>query len=87
MRIWEISSGRALHILQGHTSWIESVAFSQRAATLERIADPDGLAGPGEPTEVLAKDRGVAEVRDLPCPGMGRGASDRDEVTDHSAGR
>ena len=35
---------------------------SQRAATLERIADPHGLAGPGEPTEVLAKDRGVAEA-------------------------
>jgi exonuclease SbcC len=35
---------------------------SQRAATLERITSPDGLAGPGEPTEVLAKDRGVAEA-------------------------
>jgi DNA repair protein SbcC/Rad50 len=35
---------------------------SQRAATLERITDPAGLAGPGEPTEVLAKDRGVAEA-------------------------
>jgi DNA repair protein SbcC/Rad50 len=35
---------------------------SQRAATLERIADPRGLAGPGEQTEVLAKDRGVAEA-------------------------
>ena len=35
---------------------------SQRAATLERIADPGGLAEPGEPTEVLAKDRGVAEA-------------------------
>jgi DNA repair protein SbcC/Rad50 len=35
---------------------------SQRAATLERITDPDGLAGPGEPTEVLAKERGVAEA-------------------------
>jgi DNA repair protein SbcC/Rad50 len=35
---------------------------SQRAATLERITAPDGLAGPGEPTEVLAKDRGVAEA-------------------------
>ncbi len=35
---------------------------SQRAATLERITGPDGLAGPGEPTEVLAKERGVAEA-------------------------
>ena len=35
---------------------------SQRAATLERITGPDGLAEPGEPTEVLAKDRGVAEA-------------------------
>ncbi|HET9971580.1 MAG TPA: SMC family ATPase [Streptosporangiaceae bacterium] len=35
---------------------------SQRAATLERITEPGGLAGPGEPTEVLAKDRGVAEA-------------------------
>src|SRR5690242_19917147 len=35
---------------------------SQRAATLERITAPDGLAEPGEPTEVLAKDRGVAEA-------------------------
>ena len=35
---------------------------SQRAATLERIAGRDGLAGPGEPTEVLAKDRGVADA-------------------------
>src|SRR5690349_12631060 len=35
---------------------------SQRAATLERIISPDGLAEPGEPTEVLAKDRGVAEA-------------------------
>ncbi|HEU5388886.1 MAG TPA: SMC family ATPase [Streptosporangiaceae bacterium] len=35
---------------------------SQRAATLERITEPDGLAEPGEPTEVLAKDRGVAEA-------------------------
>ena len=35
---------------------------SQRAATLERIGDPHGLAEPGEPTEVLAKDRGVAEA-------------------------
>src|SRR5215472_364351 len=31
----------------------------QRAATLERILDPHGLAEPGEPTEMLAKDRGV----------------------------
>ncbi len=29
---------------------------SQRAASLERLADPRGLAEPGEPTEVLAKD-------------------------------
>src|SRR5580698_7901843 len=29
---------------------------SQRAATLERIVDPDGRAEPGEPTEVLAKE-------------------------------
>ena len=29
---------------------------------LERITDRYGLAGPGEPTEVLAKDRGVAEA-------------------------
>jgi DNA repair protein SbcC/Rad50 len=29
---------------------------SQRAASLERLADVSGLAGPGEPTEVLAKD-------------------------------
>src|SRR5581483_10082902 len=35
---------------------------SQRAATLERLTEPDGLAEPGEPTEVLAKDRGVAEA-------------------------
>ena len=35
---------------------------SQRAATLERIVNPDGLAEPGEPTEVLAKERGVAEA-------------------------
>ncbi len=35
---------------------------SQRAATLERIAARDGLAEPGEATEVLAKDRGVAEA-------------------------
>jgi exonuclease SbcC len=35
---------------------------SQRAATLERIAARDGLAEPGEPTEVLAKDRGVGEA-------------------------
>jgi DNA repair protein SbcC/Rad50 len=31
---------------------------SQRAATLERILTPGGLARPGEPTEVLAKDPG-----------------------------
>ena len=36
---------------------------SQRAASLERLADPGGLAEPGEPTEVLAKDlAGVAEA-------------------------
>ena len=35
---------------------------SQRAAALERIADPGGLAEPGEPTEPLAKERGVAEA-------------------------
>ena len=35
---------------------------SQRAAALERITGPDGLAGPGEPTEPLAKERGVAEA-------------------------
>jgi len=29
---------------------------SQRAASLERLADPHGLALPGEPTDVLAKD-------------------------------
>jgi DNA repair protein SbcC/Rad50 len=29
---------------------------SQRAASLERLLDPRGLAQPGEPTEVLAKD-------------------------------
>jgi DNA repair protein SbcC/Rad50 len=29
---------------------------SQRAASLERLSDPDGLAQPGEPTEVLARD-------------------------------
>jgi DNA repair protein SbcC/Rad50 len=35
---------------------------SQRAATLERIGDANGLAEPGEPTEVLAKERGVADA-------------------------
>jgi DNA repair protein SbcC/Rad50 len=35
---------------------------SQRAATLERMADPHGLAEAGEPTEVLAKDSGVADA-------------------------
>ena len=35
----------------------------QRAAALERILQPGGLAGPGEPTEVLAKDpAGVTEA-------------------------
>ncbi len=34
----------------------------QRAATLERIAGPDGRAEAGEPTEVLAKDGGVADA-------------------------
>jgi DNA repair protein SbcC/Rad50 len=35
----------------------------QRAATLERILRPGGLAAPGEPTEVLAKDpAGVSEA-------------------------
>ncbi|HEY2575262.1 MAG TPA: SMC family ATPase [Streptosporangiaceae bacterium] len=35
----------------------------QRAATLERILPPGGLAEPGEPTEVLAKDpAGVTEA-------------------------
>src|SRR5215472_11195811 len=34
----------------------------QRAASLERILDPHGLAEPGENTEVLAKDRGVADA-------------------------
>ena len=29
---------------------------SQRAASLERLADPRGLAQPGDPTDVLAKD-------------------------------
>jgi len=29
---------------------------SQRAASLERLTDPHGLAQPGDPTEVLAKD-------------------------------
>src|SRR5580693_2913604 len=29
---------------------------SQKAASLEKLADRHGLAGPGEPTEVLAKD-------------------------------
>jgi exonuclease SbcC len=29
---------------------------SQRAASLERLADPRGLARPGDPTDVLAKD-------------------------------
>ena len=31
---------------------------SQRAASLERLSDPEGLAQPGEPTEVLARDLG-----------------------------
>ena len=31
-------------------------AVSQRAASLERLADPRGRAEPGDPTEVLAKD-------------------------------
>src|SRR5579875_325035 len=36
---------------------------SQRAASLERLADPRGLAGPEEPTEVLAGDlAGVADA-------------------------
>jgi DNA repair protein SbcC/Rad50 len=36
---------------------------SQRAASLERLADAGGLAEPGEPTEVLAKDlAGVGEA-------------------------
>ena len=29
---------------------------NQKAASLERLTDPRGRAGPGEPTEVLAKD-------------------------------
>jgi exonuclease SbcC len=36
---------------------------SQRAASLERLADPRGLAQPGDPTDVLAKDlSGVNEA-------------------------
>jgi DNA repair protein SbcC/Rad50 len=36
---------------------------NQKAASLERLADPRGLAAPGDPTEVLAKDlAGVAEA-------------------------
>ena len=35
---------------------------SQRAATLERLADPHGLAEAGQPTQVLAKDSGVADA-------------------------
>jgi DNA repair protein SbcC/Rad50 len=36
---------------------------SQRAVSLERLADPRGRAEPGEPTEVLAKDlAGVADA-------------------------
>jgi DNA repair protein SbcC/Rad50 len=36
---------------------------NQRAASLERLADPRGRAEPGEPTEVLAKDlAGVGEA-------------------------
>jgi DNA repair protein SbcC/Rad50 len=35
---------------------------SQRAASLERIATPGGLAEPGAPTEPMAKDRGVADA-------------------------
>ncbi len=37
-----------------------ATGVSQRAASLERLADPRGLAGPGDPTEVLAG--GLAEV-------------------------
>src|SRR5579863_5529543 len=36
---------------------------SQRAASLERLADPRGLAQPGDPTDVLARDlAGVGEA-------------------------
>jgi DNA repair protein SbcC/Rad50 len=38
-------------------------SVNQRAASLERLAGPRGLAGPGDPTEVLAKDlAGVGEA-------------------------
>ena len=28
VRVWEVSSGRALHTFEGHASWVQSVAFS-----------------------------------------------------------
>src|SRR5258708_4303871 len=34
VKLWEVSTGKYLKILQGHTGWVESVTFSPDGATL-----------------------------------------------------
>jgi WD40 repeat protein len=37
VRLWEVSSGKLLNVLQGHTGTIYSVAFSLDSHTLARL--------------------------------------------------
>src|SRR5262249_54778365 len=34
IRLWDVTTGRELHILRGHTSWVRSVAFSPDGKSL-----------------------------------------------------
>ncbi|MCS7261507.1 MAG: hypothetical protein NZ765_12160, partial [Anaerolineae bacterium] len=39
VRVWEVSSGRRLHTLQGHSSYVTSVAFSPDGRRLASGSD------------------------------------------------
>jgi WD40 repeat protein len=46
VRLWDVSSGECLKILQGHTNWVRSVLFSPvclQHACGERAAFPQGF--------------------------------------------
>ncbi len=39
MKLWDVRDGKCLKILQGHSSWVRSVAFSPNGETLATGSD------------------------------------------------
>ena len=43
VKVWEVSSGQCLHILHGHTKWVQSVAFHPEGRLVATGSDDQSI--------------------------------------------